>query len=1278
MHSNLEKQETSMMSMMMTNNVILKSRILSLLVIAAAVVGTTGYAADPIIQTNFTADPAPLVYKDTVYLYTGHDEDDAPAGQGRFLMRDWKCYSSTDMVNWTDHGTVVSLKTFPWAVQENDAWASQAIERNGKFYFYATASVPGWPKNVIAVAVADNPLGPFSDPLGRPLIDKKTGYIDPSVLIDDDGQAYLYWGNPNLWYVKLNEDMISYSGEIVQEPTKPANFQEGPWAYKRDGRYYMAYASTCCPEGIGYAMSDSPTGPWVYKGYIVPPDRRSTGNHPGIIDYKGSSYVFGFNYKLNFAITKQHHERRSVCVAKMEFNPDGTIQELPWWEEAQSVSQIGTLDPYVRHEAETIAWSEGIKSEPCSQGGMSVYPTRDGAYIKVQGVDFGTEGAGTFMASVALDTESGAKKSGVIELHLDKVDGPLIGTVPVSSTSVGWKSETVEIRDAAGVRDLYFVFKGDANGKHFKFDYWQFSKKAGTPPLAGLNAAVDRTFNQNSVQTPKQAYQPTLESLEKSNPAPEWFKDAKFGIYFHWGVYSVPAFSNEWYPRNMYKDRSTENRHHVEKYGPLSEWPYDNFITGANDKQGNFVQFAPKLKSEGGQFDPEEWAQLFADAGAKFAGPVAEHHDGFSMWASKVNPWNAKDMGPKLDLVGLLTEAIRKRDMKIILSMHHAYNITGFYDAVPKTDDPKLQMLYGQQGKEKNEAFWLSKHQEIIDTYRPDIIWQDFNLHIISRPVLLEFLAYYYNKAMEWNKEVVATYKDGLNPACAVLDYERGGPADITENYWLTDDAISSSSWCYTEGIGYYSRKQVLHGFLDRISKNGNLLLNISPKADGSIPGEQKEILLTMGAWLKKYGEAVYATRAWEKYGEGPTKMGGAHGQMGPPREGTAGDVRYTRSKDSKTLYAILLGWEQGQQEVILQSLSSERIDGQKLKSVELINGRAGEYLPLVFKQDKKSLTVRLPERSFEELAYVLKLNFEGGIPPLDKYADIDSSPHYYIVPANSRRDWVLGSDFKLTNQRKEAANQWKLEPAGKGIYKIVNRRDPAKGIETSPSGNELVLSEFTGKDSQLWKFDDASNEVFTISSKQNTSVQLSLSAAAAAGSKAVLSSSGTGSLSQWKLEEVCELKQQAFKPHVIPGTIEAEDFDTGCPGDAFYDRDEVNEGGQYRLSEGIDIEKCTAGGHNVGWTRSGEWMAYTVKINKTAAYRVSFYVASAQDTPKLHLECDGSDITGTIPVPNTGGFQNWQVVTKTINLEAGERLLKFVIDGDQVNLDKIIFEEME
>ena len=164
-----------------------------------------------------------------------------------------------------------------------------------------------------------------------------------------------------------------------------------------------------------------------------------------------------------------------------------------------------------------------------------------------------------------------------------------------------------------------------------------------------------------ATQAQIQNFQPNFSSLEKSNPVPEWFKDAKFGIYFHWGVYSVPAYANEWYPRNMYIKNSNENKHHTNIYGRPLAWPYNKFITGAKDHSGNFVQFAPVLKSQGGKFDPQEWAQLFADAGAKFAGPVAEHHDGFSMWDSKVNPWNAKDMGPKLDLVGLLTDAIRKK-----------------------------------------------------------------------------------------------------------------------------------------------------------------------------------------------------------------------------------------------------------------------------------------------------------------------------------------------------------------------------------------------------------------------------------------------------------------------------------------------------------------------------------------------------------------------------------------------------------------------------------------
>lgn len=786
-------------------------------------------------------------------------------------------------------------------------------------------------------------------------------------------------------------------------------------------------------------------------------------------------------------------------------------------------------------------------------------------------------------------------------------------------------------------------------------------------------------FAQNSAQIQKQDFQPTFESLEKVNPAPEWFKDAKFGIYFHWGVYAVPAFANEWYPRNMYIKGSDENKHHIETFGEVAEWPYDHFITGDKDKLSRFYQFAPKLKSEGGQFDPDEWAQLFADAGAKFAGPVAEHHDGFSMWASKVNPWNAKDMGPKLDLVGLLTDAIRKKDMKIILSMHHAYNITGFYSDAPKTDNPQLQKLYGQQGKEKNEAFWLAKHKEIIDNYQPDIIWQDFNLHVISQPILLQFLAYYNNQAAQWGKPVVATYKDGLNTMCGVLDYERGGPSDITDNYWLTDDAISSSSWCYTEGIGYYSKKQIFHGFLDRISKNGNLLLNISPKADGTIPEEQKDVLLAMGAWLKKYGEAVYATRAWEKYGEGPTQMGSGHGIMGAPSAGTAKDVRYTRSKDNTTLYAILLGWEKGQKNKVLKTLSTDRIDLKNLKSIELINGKAGAYLPLAFKQKEEGLAVDLPEQPFEEMAYVLKLNFDGKMLPLDKYADIDCTPYYYLTPGRNMTSLVVGSDLTLTSKRKDLTNQWKLKALGKGCYAIMNRENENQGLtcNTVNSGYDLAVTEFSGKENQLWKIDDSFYGMNKISNKQFPNLILSANAPFAKDSPVELIHSESEVPFGWRFSEVCEMKQEAFKPHTVPGTIELEDFDSGCPGDAYFERDEANAGGKYRLNQPVDIDTCSAGGYVVGWTNRGEWMAYTVTVAESKNYQVSFYVATPSDNAQIRLECDDVDLTGGVTLPNTAGYQNWDVVKTNVKLDAGQHVLKLVIDSHGLNLDKMVFEEI-
>ena len=419
-------------------------------------------AQRPIIQTKYTADPAPMVYNDTVFLYTTHDEDDAEG----FKMQDWLLYTSTDMVNWTDHGVVASLKSFDWVKRDNGAWAEQVVERNGKFYMYCPIHGNG-----IGVLVSDSPYGPFKDPLGKPLVWQKEHWddIDPTVFIDEDGQAYMYWGNPNCYYVKLNEDMISYSGDIVKLKETPEHYQEGPWFYKRNGHYYLAFASTCCPEGIGYAMSDSPTGPWKTKGYIMRPTERTRGNHPGIMDYKGKSYVFGVNYDLLKLETNTHYERRSVSVAEMHYNEDGTIQEVPYWADTK-LEQIGTFNPFRKVEAETMAWGYGLKTAPNADKSLSVVDVNNGEYICVRGVNFGKNKARRFEVS-ALPLEGGNLK-----IRLDAPDGKIVGNVniPQGNETSKYELYSCEVNAVSGIHDLYLSFEGEKNKDLFELDYWKF------------------------------------------------------------------------------------------------------------------------------------------------------------------------------------------------------------------------------------------------------------------------------------------------------------------------------------------------------------------------------------------------------------------------------------------------------------------------------------------------------------------------------------------------------------------------------------------------------------------------------------------------------------------------------------------------------------------------------------------------------------------------------------------------------------------------------------
>lgn len=419
-------------------------------------------AQRPIIQTKYTADPAPMVYNDTVFLYTTHDEDDAEG----FKMQDWLLYTSTDMVNWTDHGVVASLKSFDWVKRDNGAWAEQVVERNGKFYMYCPIHGNG-----IGVLVSDSPYGPFKDPLGKPLVWQKEHWddIDPTVFIDEDGQAYMYWGNPNCYYVKLNEDMISYSGDIVKLKETPEHYQEGPWFYKRNGHYYLAFASTCCPEGIGYAMSDSPTGPWKTKGYIMRPTERTRGNHPGIMDYKGKSYVFGLNYDLLKLETNTHYERRSVSVAEIHYNEDGTIQEVPYWADTK-LEQIGTFNPFRKVEAETMAWGYGLKTAPNADKSLSVVDVNNGEYICVRGVNFGKNKARRFEVS-ALPLEGGNLK-----IRLDAPDGKIVGNVniPQGNETSKYELYSCEVNAVSGIHDLYLSFEGENNKDLFELDYWKF------------------------------------------------------------------------------------------------------------------------------------------------------------------------------------------------------------------------------------------------------------------------------------------------------------------------------------------------------------------------------------------------------------------------------------------------------------------------------------------------------------------------------------------------------------------------------------------------------------------------------------------------------------------------------------------------------------------------------------------------------------------------------------------------------------------------------------
>jgi len=470
-----------------------------------------------------------------------------------------------------------------------------------------------------------------------------------------------------------------------------------------------------------------------------------------------------------------------------------------------------------------------------------------------------------------------------------------------------------------------------------------------------IKEAISRV-DQAIAQGPFQADWQSLESYQ----VPDWYRDAKFGIFIHWGVYSVPALDSEWYPRNMYIRGSAVFKHHAATFGPQSQFGYKDFI--------------PRFTAE--HFDARHWAEVFRKSGAKYVVPVAEHHDGFPMYDCSFTEWSAAKMGPKRDIVGELAAAVRAEGLHFGASSHRAehwwfYNGGMTFDSDVK--DPRNFGLYGPAKPDKtqpDEAYlndWLARTTEIVDKYQPELVWFDW---WIEQPVfqsyLQKFAAFYYNRGAEWKRGVAINYKHKSFPdRAAVLDIERGQLDKLRPIFWQTDTSIGEKSWGYIEGEKFRTTDSLVSELVDIVSKNGALLLNIGPRPDGTIPERAEKILLDLGQWLSVNGEAIYGTRPWKVYGEGPTKVAGGSFKDTASHPFTAQDIRFTTKGD--TLYAIALAWPQDGK-LTVKSLGTAV--EQDVKSVELVGSNAN----LKWQRAKDGLHVDLPAQKPCDYAFTLRI----------------------------------------------------------------------------------------------------------------------------------------------------------------------------------------------------------------------------------------------------------------------------------------------------------------
>lgn len=440
-----------------------------------SLIGALSIAQNPIITTAYTPDPAPFVYGDTLYMFTGHDEDDATY----FKMKEWMLYSTEDMVNWTYLGTPVTTATFEWAFQGDRAWASQAVERDGKWYWYVCLTEAATNADALAVAVADDPQGPYRDAIGGPLA---TGwsFIDPTVFIDNDGSVYLFWGNKGCWYGKLASDMISFENGYQEVPGfhDPACFgpesmkmnwakgkeemmvgyEEGPWVSRRGDIYYMTYPAGGVPEHMAYSTAPSIDGPWTYRGRIMDEAENAFTIHGGEVEFKGRNYMFYHNG----ALPNGGGFHRSSCVEEFTYNEDGSIPFIPFTRKGPA--PVGSIDPYKRVEAETMAWSWGVKTDRLAGKDHYVTKIDNGDWIKVREVEFGVSGPKELCLEI-LNFQNPAN----VEFYADAMGGRPFATVEVKDNGT---FRVPAAGNVSGRHDVYILFRG-GDGQFFEMDWWQ-------------------------------------------------------------------------------------------------------------------------------------------------------------------------------------------------------------------------------------------------------------------------------------------------------------------------------------------------------------------------------------------------------------------------------------------------------------------------------------------------------------------------------------------------------------------------------------------------------------------------------------------------------------------------------------------------------------------------------------------------------------------------------------------------------------------------------------